>query len=171
MSKPVKSMIMSEYRQRYDGIESAAVVEMVGMNVFDQEKVRVALLEQDARMQVLKNSLARKAFESTALEPLNSVLEGPCALVTTSQETLIETAKVLVNAAKEFESFKLKHALIEGDLLSVAEVAKMKGRAELLSELSGLVSSPGRALAGCLNSPGGKIAGCLKKLIEDKEAA
>ncbi|MGB0714356.1 MAG: 50S ribosomal protein L10 [Phycisphaerae bacterium] len=171
MSKPVKSMIMSEYRKRYEGVESAAVVEMVGMDVHDQEKVRVALLEQDARMQVLKNSLARKAFESTPLEPLGEVLQGPCALVTTTQETLIETAKVLVSAAKDFEAFKLKSAVVEGDLFTVSQVAKMKGKAELLGEISGLIGSPGRALAGCLKSPGGKIAGCLKKMIEDKEAA
>ena len=104
------------------------------------------------------------------MESLGDVLKGPCALVT-AEESMIDAAKILVKAAKDFEALKLKEAVVEGDLFTVAEVAKMKGKDELLGEIAMLLSSPGRAIAGCMKSAQGKIAGCLKKLIEDKEAA
>jgi ribosomal protein L10 len=111
--------------------------------------------------------LARRAFKDTALEPLGLTLEGPCALVTGS-DSLIDTAKVLVAAAKEFNKLALKQAVIEGDpdLLTVEQVSKLKGRMELLGEVAALVSSPGRALAGCLQGPQARIAGCLKAMVD-----
>ncbi|MHC5110154.1 MAG: 50S ribosomal protein L10 [Planctomycetota bacterium] len=170
MSKPVKAMIMAEYEDRYKDVSNACVVDLTGLTVQEQQQIRGSLREKSARVQIIKNSLARKAFKDTPIEALGDALSGPCALVTTS-ESLIDAAKVLVAAAKEFENLTLKEAVVEGDLFTVTEVSKMKGRLELLGEVAMLVASPGRALAGCLSSPQGKIAGCLKKMIEDKEAA
>jgi large subunit ribosomal protein L10 len=111
--------------------------------------------------------LARLAFGDGPLKALGLSLEGPCALVTTSA-SLIDTAKLLVDAAKKFEKLQLKHAILDGDptLLTVVEVSKFKSKAELLGEVAMLISSPGRAVAGCLQSPQSKIAGCLKAIVE-----
>jgi ribosomal protein L10 len=86
----------------------------------------------------------------------------------TSPESLIDIAKVLVEAAREFEALKLKQAIFDGDpsLMSVESLSKMKGRDELLGELAMLICSPGRALAGCIGSPQAQIAGCLKTLAD-----
>lgn len=168
MSKTIKAMITEELRQRYAGTEDACVVDLTGMSVLEQEDLRGRLRKKSARLEVVKNSLARRAFRESILEPLGDALVGPCALVTSSSESLIDVAKVLVEAAKEHEKLTLKHAILEGapTLLTVIEAAKMKSRAELLGEISSLVSSPGRAIAGCLRSPQSKIAGCLKAIID-----
>lgn len=172
MSKPVKGMITSELRERYSGVESACVVELVGMDVHSQERLRHTLREKSARLEVVKNSLARRAFKDTPLEPLGNVLEGPCALITSST-SLIEIAKLLVDASKDFAKLKLKLALLDGDpaLLSIADLSKMRGRMELLAEVAMLIASPGRSIAGCIGSPQAKIAGCLKTLADREEAA
>lgn len=172
MSKPVKGMITSELRERYAGVESACVVELIGMDVQSQERLRHTLRERSARLEVVKNSLARRAFKDTPLEPLGNVLEGPCALITSST-SLIEIAKLLVEASKDFAKLKLKLALLDGDpsLLSIAELSKMRGRMELLAEVAMLIASPGRSIAGCIGSPQAKIAGCLKTLADREEAA
>lgn len=167
MSKPIKGMLEAELRRRYAGVESACVVELVGMEVKSQEKLRRGLREKSAHLHVLKNSLARRAFKNTTLAPIGDALEGPCAIVSGSQ-SLIEVAKVLVEAAKEFKRLKLKWALFDGDprLMSIEELSKMRGLRELLGELSLLAASPGRAIAGCIGSPQAKIAGCLKTLAD-----
>lgn len=167
MSKPVKEMITAELRGRYEGVDSACVVDVTGLNVQTQESIRRKLREKSSRLEVIRNSLARKAFKDTPLEPLAASFSGPCALVTTS-ESLTDVAKALVECAKEFEKLTLKDAIIEGDpgLMSVVELAKMKGRTELLGEVAMLVASPGRAIAGCLGSPQSKIAGCLKAIVD-----
>ncbi len=167
MSKAVKKLVADDLRERYGGMRSACVVELTGLNVKAQESLRGMLREKSARLEVIKNSLARRAFEDGPLAPLGEALEGPCALVT-SPESLIDIAKILVGAAREFTELKLKQAIFDGDpsLISVETLAKMKGRTELLGELMMLISSPGRAIAGCIGSPQAKIAGCLKALAD-----
>ena len=167
MSKPVKAMIAAELKERYADVESVCVVDLTGLPVTAQESLRAVLRGKSARLEVVKNSMARFAFRDTLLEPLGKSLEGPCALVTSS-ESVIETAKALVASAEEFTELKLKQAIMGGDpeLLTVQELSKMKSQRELIGEIAMLISSPGRALAGCLQSPQAKIAGCLKAMID-----
>ncbi len=166
MSKAVKAMVTVELEGRYAGTDSACIVDLTRMNVQQQEELRKVLWGTSARLEVVKNSLARRAFQDGPLEPLGRSLDGPCALVT-SLESVIDVAKVLVEAAKEFDQLTLKQAIIGGDpnLVTVEELSKMKSHAEMIGELAMLVSSPGRAVAGCLESPQSKIAGCLKVMI------
>jgi len=170
MSKPVKEMIAVHLRERYAETSNACVIEMSGLDVQAQEKIRGQLRGKSARVEIVKNRLARHAFKSLPLEPLGKSLTGPCALVT-GTESLIDIARLLVEAAKEFKALKLKNAIFDGDpsLMTVEELAKMRGRKELLGEVAMLIASPGRALAGCLRSPQAKIAGCLKKIAEKGE--
>ena len=167
MSRPVKEMIAASLKERYTGVDGACVVGLVGLDIKAQEKLRCELRENAARMEVVKNSMARRAFLDTPLEPLGNALDGPCALVTTSQ-SLIQTAKTLVKAAKEVPELALKQAMVDGDpaLVTIEELSKMKGRLELIGEVAMLITSPARAVAGCLRSPQGKIAGCLKAMID-----
>lgn len=170
MSKAIKAMITDELKERYDGAVSACVVELTGLDVQSQEKIRRELRSKSASLKVVKNSLARHAFKGGPLAPLGEALVGPCALVT-SPESMIEVAKYLVEATKEFKSLKLKAAVYEGDasLISIEAMSKLRGKRELLGEVAMLIASPGRAIAGCIASPQAKIAGCLKA-IADKAA-
>jgi large subunit ribosomal protein L10 len=168
MSKPVKAMVTAVLKDRYAGMDGACVVDLTGMTVREQEKLRAALREKQARIEVVKNAMAKRAFQNTPLAAIGSALQGPCALVTSS-ESLIDIARVLVNSAKEHVALKLKQAMLEGDpeLFTVEELSKMRGRGELLGEVAMLISSPGRAIAGCLGAPAARIAGCLKARIDE----
>jgi len=167
MSKAVKDMITAELRGRYEGVTSACVVDITGMNVLAQEKLRKTLRGKSARLEVIKNSLARQAFRDGALAPLGDRLVGPCALVTSSEST-IEVAKALLEAAKEFTTLRLKEAIFDGDArtISIEALSRMRGRREILAEVAMLIGSPGRAIAACLQSPQAKIAGCLKAIAD-----
>jgi large subunit ribosomal protein L10 len=167
MSKTVKALMTKELKQRYAGVQSACVVELSGLDVAAQDKLRRTLAKKSAKMEVVKNSVAKVAFQDGPLAPLGAALTGPCALVT-GGDSAVEIAKLLIESAKEFVKLKLKTAIYEGEpsLLTVQSLAKMRSRIELIGEVAMLVSSPGRALAGCLRSPQAKIAGCLKTLAE-----
>lgn len=167
MSKFVKNLITAELKQRYDGVTDACVVDLTGLNVKETQRLRASLREKSSRMEVVKNRLARRAFVDGPLAPLGDVLVGPCALVTTS-ESIIDVAKLLVEATQEFASLTLKQALVEDvdGVLAVSDVAKMRSRAETLADLAMLIASPGRAIAGCVGSPQAKIAGCLKAIVD-----
>ncbi|RJP34694.1 MAG: 50S ribosomal protein L10 [Phycisphaerales bacterium] len=172
MSKPIKELVTQTYTRTYGTLSDACVVDVTRLNVNDATRLRAALARKGIKVQVIKNSLARRAFEGTPLAPIGAALTGPCALVT-GGDSIIDVAKQLVEAAREFEKLTLKQAIIEGDpdLLDVTTLATLKGRKELLGDVAGLISSPARRLAGCLASPAGKIAGCLKAMVEKTEKA
>jgi large subunit ribosomal protein L10 len=167
MSKPVKALVTEELKAKYAGVSSALVVDMTGMDVLMQEKFRKSLRTKSARVEVIKNSLARRAFAGGPLEPLGKAMEGPCALVV-SKDSLVDVAKLLMDSAKEFAKLKFKKAIFDGDpsLMTIEELSKVKGKRELIGEVLMLISSPGRTIAGCLRSPGGKIAGCVKTMAD-----
>ena len=167
MSKPIKNMLTDYMKTRYEGVESACVVDLTGLDVTATQHIRATLREKQARMEVLKNRLARHAFSDTPLAALGAVLQGPCALVV-SEDSIIDVAKALVELTKEYKTLELKQAMLDGDpqLMSVADMSKLKSRMELMGDLAGCIGGPGRRLAGSISSPQGKIAGCLKAIAE-----
>ena len=92
MSKAVKDMVTKEYRTRYEGTLSACVIDMTGMKVQEQQKLRASVREKAASIRIVKNSLARRAFADGPLSPLGDALEGQCALVTSEGTPVIEVA-------------------------------------------------------------------------------
>ena len=172
MSRPLKDAMAQALRARYEGVDSACVVDLTGLDVAGTLRLRRELKANGMGVQVVKNAVARRALLDGPLQPLADRLTGPSALVV-GEPAAVEIARVLVRLAKELKHVGLKDAIVEGDpdLVSVMDLSKMKGRTELIGEAIMLVASPGRALAGCLSSTQGKIAGCLKARIEEAEKA
>jgi large subunit ribosomal protein L10 len=166
MSKPVKNLVTEYIKDRYKGVESACVVDLTGLDVQATQKIRSAIRDANGRMEVVKNSLARRAFVNTPLEPLGKVLKGPSALVV--GESIVDLAKTLAELVRAHEKLKLKEAILEGDadLLTVVMLSKMKSRIEILGDVAALIFGPGRLVAGAIASPQGKIAGCIKTLAD-----
>ena len=169
MSKPVKDLMTQEYQRRYGEMESACIVSVIGLDAISTNRLRGELRAKDLRLQVVKNSLARRAFSDGPMAPVGKALEGPCALVT-GGESAIDAAKALVVLQKTYPEIELKLGMMEGDpeLIEVEKLAKMKNRVELLGELAGQLLGPGARLAGCLAGPGGRIAGCVKAIGESE---
>lgn len=169
MSKPLKNMLTSYLKERYADVDSACVVDLTGLDVQTTEKLRKAVRAKGGRLEVVRNRLAREAFAGTALKPLGAALRGPSALITTD-ESIIDIAKALVDFARESKKLTLKEAILDGDpsLLTVKDLSTMKSRLEIIGDVAGLIWGPGRRVAGAIASPQGKIAGCIKA-IADKE--
>lgn len=172
MSKPVKNLITQEISKRYDGVSSACVVELTGLDAVATHKFRGALRGLGIELHVVKNRMARRAFASGPLAPLGASLDGPCALVT-GGDSVVDIAKALLKCQKDFPKITLKTAIIDGDaeLVAVERVAGWRNKKETMGEVVLLATSPGRRIAGCLTGPGGRIAGCLKAIIEKAEKA
>lgn len=172
MSKPIKDMLSKEYEQRYAQLSSACVVSVIGLDAISTNKLRAELQAKKLKLQVVKNSLARRAFAGRDLAPLGKELSGPCALVT-GGDSIIDVAKTLVGLKKTYAKLELKVGMLEGDadLIPVERLAEMKGRQELLGDIAGILRGPGARLAGCLSGPGGRLAGCFKAIADKTEEA
>ena len=167
MSKPVKQMIVKEYRKRFEGVEGAVVVEIRGMDASATNKMRTDFARKSVKVAVVKNALARSAFKGHALEGLGEHFTGPTAIVY-SRDSVIDLARDLVKWSKGIESFTFKAAILEGivfeGVAGVHKLSKMPTRAEAQSNVVTLVLSPARNLLGAVKGPGGRVMGIVKEV-------
>ncbi len=167
MSKPVKEMIMKTYQSRFSDLESAVVVDIRGIEANDNNELRLGLLENDIRVTVVKNTLARHAFEGTSLEPLGVCLDGPSAIAY-GGESVVDVARALVSWAKKINELELKAAVLDGQLFEgdagVKQLSKFPTREEAQAKVVQLVLSPAGNAVGAAKGPGGQILGIIKEI-------
>lgn len=171
MSKPVKDMMTAEIRERYGEAESALVVNPILLTGTEANDLRRRLAAKRIRMEVIKNSLARRALTATKLKGLGDLLDGPSAVVT-GGDSVIDIAREMVDWAKKVPKLKLCGAIVEGETFgpeTVQSLATMPTRTEMLGQIVGLACSPGASLASAVMSPGAAIAGCIESLITKLE--
>lgn len=171
MSKPVKNLIVDSYKQRFDGLTGAVLIDIRGIESNANNTMRHDLAQKQIRVTVIKNSLARRAFEGTDLTPLNDLIDGSVALAyPTDEDTSVVTiARELIAAAKTL-NFEFRGALMEGITFGPDEVKKLSEyptREEAHAQAIQLLLSPGQNLVGAILGPGRKVA-ALVKAIEEK---
>ncbi|MCE9544542.1 MAG: 50S ribosomal protein L10 [Planctomycetia bacterium] len=174
MSKYVKNLISTHLASELQGVNDAVLVNVVGLEAGKTVKLRSQLREKNIRLLVVKNSLARRATEGTALSAAFGAAEGSLAIAWGSTD-IVSLAKEVVRLSgdKQFEGFAARGGVMDGAVLTpaqVAEVSKWPTREEQLSLLVGQILGPGRKLGGQLLGPGGAVASQVKKKSEGEEA-
>ena len=145
--KEAKIILLTDYR---------------GINVADVTELRAELRKSKSEYKVIKNNISRRAFAEAGIEGVESLLEGPTAVIINSEDYL-ETAKAIYNYSKENDFYKIKGGVIEGKVMTAEEIitlAKLPSRETLLSMLAG-------ALLGNIS----KLAVALDQVRVQKENA
>ncbi len=173
MSKLVKDLITKELASRYAETENAVWIQLVGVDGNTTNAFRSELRGQQMQMEIVKNSLFRRAVAERPLATLAAALEGPAALVT-GGETAIDVAKLLDKWAPKFpkDSYRLRGAVLEGEYLDenrAKDLHKMPTRQDVQAQIAGQILSPGGKVAGAILSGGGNIAACIKAMIQKLE--
>jgi large subunit ribosomal protein L10 len=173
MSKYLKELMTNELKSRLDGVSDALVVNVIGMEANANVELRRALREKNMHLMVVKNSLARRATEGTALSAAFEGASGTSAVVW-GGEDVVSLAKEVMRLAKEaeYEPFAAKGGVMDGETLSgddVVAVSKWPSREEQLSLLMGQILGPGATLSAQLLGPGKQIASQVKQKGEEEE--
>lgn len=173
MSRKIKGLIQKDFAQRFQGVEEMLIVSLRGVGGIDNNEMRRALSAKNINVMVVKNSLARRAFEEMNMGSVGGLLSGPCA-VAWGGASVVDVAKELVEWGKKYEAVVIKGGFLEGKALdaeAAKALSKMPSRAELQAMVVSIALSPGRTLAAQMISPAGRIAGCIETLIKNKEQA
>lgn len=144
--KEAKVVLLTDYR---------------GITVSDVTKLRADLRETKAEYKVIKNNIIKRALDANGENELDSLLEGPTALVI-GNEDYLEPSKVIYNFTKTNEYYKIKGGFIDGKVMTAEEIitlAKLPSRQELIAKLAG-------ALLGNIT----KLAATLDQVRIQKEA-
>jgi len=172
MTKQQKNDTIEALKEKFENNSFFYITDASTLTVEKVNKLRRLFHEQGIEMQVMKNSLVRKALETAPAEKnyeaVYGALKGPTAVLFT------ETANLPARLIKEFRGDNARPAVkaayidtavyIGDDQLDT--LIKLKSREELIGQLLGLLGSPGANLMGALNSGGNSVMGLLKALEE-----
>ncbi|HZZ28209.1 MAG TPA: 50S ribosomal protein L10 [Pirellulales bacterium] len=175
MSKFVKDLLTRDLRNQLSGVSDALLVNVIGLDAIRTTKLRGELRKKNIKLEVIKNSMAKRATEGTPLAPAFEGVEGTLAIVWGADDFVSLTKEIVkFSEAKEFEGFATRSGTMDGAKLTPAEikdVSKWPSRQEQLSILVSQILGPGARLASQLTSVGGEIASQLKVHAENLEKA
>jgi large subunit ribosomal protein L10 len=120
---------------------------------------------------VVKNKLAAKASAGTKIEAALQGLKGVSSVAYTSGDP-VALAKALSAWVKDNSEFTFKLGIVEGKVISVAEVnelATMPGKEELYAKLLWLIQSPAQRLATVINATGRDLAVVINQAVEQEK--
>ncbi len=147
MTKAEKQQLVAELTNEFKDASAIIVCDYKGMSVYELENIRKNARENDAKVKVVKNTLASIALKNADQEELELVNTN---LVIWGSDQL-STCKVADKAATAFkEKFSVKSGLLEGkavDVATITAMAKLPGREELLGMLLNVWNGPARSIA------------------------
>lgn len=154
-----KKALVEEIGKSIANAQTLIIAEYGGVTVASMTELRANARAQGVYLRVLKNTLARRAVEGTSFEALSDQMVGP--LVYAASEDPVAAAKVLYDFSKKDDKIIIKAGSYNGDVLdaaSVAALAAIPSRDELLAKLLGIMQAPvsgfARALAALADKKG-----------------
>jgi large subunit ribosomal protein L10 len=109
---------------------------------------------------VVKNKLAARAAKGSKIEAALQGLKGVSSVAYTSGDP-VALAKALSEWVKENSEFTFKLGIVDGKVITVAEIAALAtlpGKEELFSKLLFLIQSPAQRLVTVINASGRGLA-------------
>lgn len=173
MTKEEKVQLVQELVSTFQQYPNFYIADTGGMTVADVNELRRACFNASIKIQVVKNTLVKKALEQMGDDYSEAypALKQTSALMFTNEENASLPAKVL----KEYRTGDrklpvLKAAVIDRSVFfgddKLDSLTKLKTKAQLVGEVIGLLQSPARNVISALQSGGQTIAGLVKALEE-----
>lgn len=142
-----------------------------GLTVAQDTELRRKIAETGAQYEVVKNSLIERAAADTETQPAAQKLRGTTSVAYTSSDP-VTLAKVLVNYAKENPALVFKSGIVEGRVVSMAEVesiAALPSRDALFARALYVVKSPGQQLAVTVSEVARSLARVVQQGVKENK--
>lgn len=175
MTRTDKTAAIAALKEQFENNEFFYIADASTLSVAKVNELRGAFFEKGIKMQVVKNTLARKAMEQLPEDrnfaSVYDALKGPSALL--FSEVANTPAKVIKEFRGKEERPIIKAAYIAGSAYigddQIDTLSTLKSREDLLADVLTLLQSPMQNLLGGLQSGGQNVVNLLKAL-EEREA-
>jgi large subunit ribosomal protein L10 len=171
MKKAEKKQKAEALHQELEESRTVILSGFEGITVAQDFELRRRLAQAGAKYKVVKNSLIERASQGTPLEPAAKKLSGTTSLAYTRQDP-VALARVLTAYAKENPLLKFKSGVVEGRVVSMADlntVANLPAKEELLAKALFLIKAPARNVAHAVAGVGRKLAMVIQQAVEEKK--
>ena len=168
-----KKAIVAEVNETAASALSLVVADARGVASNDMTALRATARESQVDLRVVRNTLAKRAFEGTEYECVSDTLAGP-SLFGFSLEDPGAAARLFKDFAKPNDRFEVKALAISGKLMGADQLdvlAKMPTRDQALSMLMSVMKAPATKLVQTMNEVPGKLVRTLAAIRDQKEQA
>jgi len=144
LTREQKHGLVDAYAGELAAAPNVFLVEFSGISVPQATELREKLRQSGGSYAVVKNRLALRAIEGSALDGLKEHFQGPTAAAWCSEDP-VALAKALTDFAKDVPALGLKAGLVEGRTVEaeqIRELASLPSRDELIAKLLFLLQSP-----------------------------
>ncbi|MDP3939132.1 MAG: 50S ribosomal protein L10 [Deltaproteobacteria bacterium] len=160
LKREAKEALVGKIHDKLMSAQAVFLVDYRGLKVSEINVLRQKLREVSSELEVVKNTLLRRAASGTPADALADHFSGPMAL-SVSQSDVVAPAKVLTTFSKEVPVFEIKAGLLDGRVLDVAEIKKLASLPslpELRAIILGTLQAPAGSLLRVIAAPGNQIA-------------
>lgn len=168
-----KKAVVTEVAEVARGALSAIAAEYRGLSVAEMTALRVNARDAGVYLRVVRNTLARRAFEGTDFACMNESLTGPLVLAF-SREEPGSAARVMRDYAKENDRLVIKLVSYGGKLLETSDVARLANlptKDEAISQLMSVMKAPIQKFVQTLQEPHAKLVRTVAAVRDQKQAS
>ncbi len=168
-----KKAIVSEIAEVAQRAISLVAAEYSGLTVSQLTRLRKLARLNGVYVRVVRNTLARRAFEGTQFACAQAELIGPL-LLAFSTEDPGAAARLCRDFVKENEKFQVKALVIDSQLLPAKDLDKLANlptRLEAIAQLMSVMKAPITKLVRTMAEPHAKLVRTLAAVRDAKQAA
>ncbi len=168
-----KEEILQQYTDWLKRSQAIILMEYTGAKMKDLDTIRAKVRESGGEFHVVKNTLARRAFEAAGIEMPAHLLEKSTAISFAFSDP-VATAKALGEATKGMEFARVKGGFMGGQVLDPAQVKALADLPPLpvtRAQLLGVLQAPAAKLVRTLAEPARSLAAVLRAYSEKPAAA
>jgi len=168
-----KKAIVADVNETAMNALSLVVADARGVTVSDMTALRKLARENKVYLKVIRNTLARRAFDGTEYECVKDSLVGP-SLFGFSMEDPGAAARIFKDFAKENDKFEVKVLSVGGEQLGPGDLdvlAKLPTRDQALATLAATLMAPVTKLARTFNEVPSKVTRAVAAVRDQKQDA
>src|SRR4051794_10525888 len=168
MNRDQKAVVIEEVASQIKEAQAIFAVDSRGLTVRQAADLRGRLIEIDANLRVVKNTLTERAADEVGAEPLKALLEGPTAFTFVKGDPVL-AAKAIAGFRREANLPEFKGGWMDGKELSIDDIealSRLPSLDVMHGQLVGMIASPLSGLVRSLNALLSGIAIALGQIQE-----
>src|SRR3954452_23619359 len=168
MNRDQKAVVIAEVASQIKEAQAIFAVDYRGLSVRQAADLRGRLIEIDANLRVVKNTLTERAADQAGADVLKQFLEGPTAFTFVNGDPVL-AAKAIAGFRREAQLPQFKGGWMDGKELSIDEIealSRLPSLDVMHGQLVGMIASPLSGLVRTLNALLSGIAIALGQIQE-----
>src|SRR4051795_1367663 len=168
MNREQKAAVIEEVASQIRDAQAIFAVDYRGLSVKQAADLRSRLIEIDASLRVVKNTLTERAADEVGADVLKQFLDGPTAFTFVKGDPVL-AAKAIAAFRRESQLPEFKGGWMDGKELTIADIealSKLPSLDVMHGQLVGLIANPLSGLVRTMNALLSGIAIALGQIHE-----